>query len=1157
MKRPTLHSILPIILAIGFLSSPEFCVAEDEDKKVYTPRDYSIVPPAPTVAQFFKFKDYQIDYFHGVPEISFPLYTIKYGNIEVPVTLSYHGGGIRVDHKHGNAGLGWTVSYGAQIAHTVVGAPDDMLRNTMHGLLHLDNDEKQFRQKLIEKLAVYDPTDGAAFKENRAWEATLGQRYYNGMTDVANDRFSLYGLSLSASFAFDLNGTITVSSERPVEISKSGRIPYVKIEQAGCDSYGFSVKDQSGLSYYFTVQDRTKYTYKYGDPFLDQLENSEYYASAWHLDEIRDLNGNSITYKYHPLPERQYNDSGNTVISYISKNAYGQSSINTSPSVTSVIHYPQVVDSIIAGGIKVKFEYLFENESTGHTSLIKAIRIEGADRSSRVFSFRYTMEPDPILREVLDGDEPVCSFEYNEDYGFEFPHHSQDFGGYFNDIPSEPNLVPPVAHYGGQADRSVISDAARNGVLTKITYPTGGFSEFEWESHKMHYLGSVDFQGSLNTSSPIKKVAADTIRMCLDENFKKLALNHYQIHQGETVTLNLSDYYCMNPANLFGTDYYSNHDFFIESYSATNPFNFPHVRIIRESDNRVMKVFALDKKTIEDGVQPIPISGYMAPGTLYTIELVNPLSVSNSYDFLEASMRFGDSPAGRIYIDRTVCESAEAGNNLWPGLRIKNIHSSTGGSDDPDVYKWFFYNAEFNPNQSNGTVQILPQYDYSYYKMFAVHSGPIGYEGDQVLCVGENAFPGSTGQSLSAIEYPCVSTYLNRQYVDEPTELAHIRESYRYTSSQNIANRDYNDTEFLNFQPIGSRLYTSRDFRRGILLQKKVGESTYDPESTIEYDYNIYEDDSSPVLTTEAFTVCDFTSAQGINSYGGYDYGIGTYRIIPYNKTVRSVTSSQKDGIAQTESYEYFYNDYTPALDFNLVKTKTVSATEYGDLVYHYTYPYKDAHYLPVPETEIVTCGNTVLSAKRTEYDSATRLPLRVYELSAAADTASLVSSTGTTTPLQRSLICTPTYSYRYNSRGNLIEIRFRDKVLASYLWGYDGMYPVIEALDTPYEILEAKATAANISLARTGDTYLRTQSDISQKAADLRAIMPGISVSSIAYHWIFGVAEISDARGISTSYGYDSQGRLAETRDFNNFLISRHDYHYSNSPENNYDNDL
>ena len=371
-----------------------------------------------------------------------------------------------------------------------------------------------------------------------------------------------------------------------------------------------------------------------------------------------------------------------------------------------------------------------------------------------------------------------------------------------------------------------------------------------------------------------------------------------------------------------------------------------------------------------------------------------------------------------------------------------------------------------------------------------------------------------------------------------------------------MANSDYNDTEFLPFQPVGSRLYTSRDFRRGLLLQKTVGESTYDPESTIEYDYNIYEDDSSPVFTTEAFALCDFTGAQGINSYGGYDYGIGTYRIIPYNKTVRSVTSSQKDGIARTERYEYFYNDYTPALDFNLIKTKTVSSTEYGDIVYHYTYPSKDAHYLPVPETEVVTCGNTVLSARRTEYDSATRLPLRVYELSEPADMASLISSTRATTPLQRSSICTPTYRYRYNSRGNLIEIRFRDKVLASYLWGYNGMYPVIEASDTPYEILEAKAAAANISMVRPGDTNLRTQSDISHKAAELRALMPGISVSSIAYHWIFGVAEITDARGISTSYGYDSQGRLTETRDFNKFLISRHDYHYANSPKNNADNE-
>ena len=90
MKNTTKHlALICGIFACALLYS-EHCTAEEN--VLYTPRDYSIVPPAPTVGQFFKYKDYPVDYFHGVPEISFPLYTLKYGSIEVPITLSYHGG---------------------------------------------------------------------------------------------------------------------------------------------------------------------------------------------------------------------------------------------------------------------------------------------------------------------------------------------------------------------------------------------------------------------------------------------------------------------------------------------------------------------------------------------------------------------------------------------------------------------------------------------------------------------------------------------------------------------------------------------------------------------------------------------------------------------------------------------------------------------------------------------------------------------------------------------------------------------------------------------------------------------------------------------------------------------------------------------------------
>ena len=117
-------------------------------------------------------------------------------------------------------------------------------------------------------------------------------------------------------------------------------------------------------------------------------------------------------------------------------------------------------------------------------------------------------------------------------------------------------------------------------------------------------------------------------------------------------------------------------------------------------------------------------------------------------------------------------------------------------------------------------------------------------------------------------------------------------------------------------------------------------------------------------------------------------------------------------------------------------------------------------------------------------------------------------------------------------------------------------MYPIIEAIGTPYEVLESNAAATGISISGTGATTLRTQTEISQKASALRALMPGTEIKSIAYHWIFGMIEMTDGRGVPTSYGYDNRGRLYETRDFNNFLISRYEYHYSNTPENDEDDE-
>ena len=75
----------------------------------YGPKDYSIVPPSPDVATLMQYQEIPVDYFSGVPNISYDLFTIKTGSISIPIRLSYHGGGMRVTEKAGDVGVCWSI----------------------------------------------------------------------------------------------------------------------------------------------------------------------------------------------------------------------------------------------------------------------------------------------------------------------------------------------------------------------------------------------------------------------------------------------------------------------------------------------------------------------------------------------------------------------------------------------------------------------------------------------------------------------------------------------------------------------------------------------------------------------------------------------------------------------------------------------------------------------------------------------------------------------------------------------------------------------------------------------------------------------------------------------------------------------------------------
>ena len=110
------------LLALSLFSSSLACAqSPSASQPGGLPR---IIPPGPTAAALMKYVETPVGTYTGVPNISIPLYEIKVRDITVPISLSYHAGGNRVDEEASWAGLGWTLNAGGAITCTVRGKED-------------------------------------------------------------------------------------------------------------------------------------------------------------------------------------------------------------------------------------------------------------------------------------------------------------------------------------------------------------------------------------------------------------------------------------------------------------------------------------------------------------------------------------------------------------------------------------------------------------------------------------------------------------------------------------------------------------------------------------------------------------------------------------------------------------------------------------------------------------------------------------------------------------------------------------------------------------------------------------------------------------------------------------------------------------------------
>ena len=112
--------LLFVLLFIGVL--PLLAIGN----KAQTNPSVQIQQPSSSAQSLGEFAEIPVDLYTGRTKINIPLFTISYNDIEVPVSLSYHGGGIKVDDECGVVGLGWTLNAGGVVNRIVRGMPDEL-----------------------------------------------------------------------------------------------------------------------------------------------------------------------------------------------------------------------------------------------------------------------------------------------------------------------------------------------------------------------------------------------------------------------------------------------------------------------------------------------------------------------------------------------------------------------------------------------------------------------------------------------------------------------------------------------------------------------------------------------------------------------------------------------------------------------------------------------------------------------------------------------------------------------------------------------------------------------------------------------------------------------------------------------------------------------
>ncbi len=481
-----------------------------------------------------KYGEIPIGYATGTVDITIPLYTLKCGELELPISLSYHGGGIKVDENASFVGLGWTLNAGGSIGVNVVGSNDSYTGT---------NFEIPSYQDMRQTYDVKCPYD-------------IGELTAMSRMDLQPDIHSYNFCGYSGQFVFDMQ------ERKFYDISGNKTVNWRTFSDKSYTRNLLAAKDNRGNDYVFSVFE-TCVTSISG--------HSRNLTTAWHLTKMKSVNlYDSILIDYETYKETERIRQATSLVFGINKEDWETGVLvnaekrivlgSAHPYATGYRDYwtKKIKRINASNGARVTFDYsecredLYGKDESAKAALLEAITVYDMDgKRIRKWTFDYG-----YFRSYISSDDDetancrlklISLNEYGEDnstclpykfnyYGeaedepqmpYKYSYAGKDAWGYCNGRPEKldaddylkafPNFSgysfyrikqrkdhwtdfenmctkyekPILAAYTQGENKNANGLYVHAYALKKITYPTGGYSRFVYELNQFTTLDNA------------------------------------------------------------------------------------------------------------------------------------------------------------------------------------------------------------------------------------------------------------------------------------------------------------------------------------------------------------------------------------------------------------------------------------------------------------------------------------------------------------------------------------------------------------------------------------------------------------------------------------------------------------------------------------------